>query len=264
MLKFVEVQNEGQKIIGSLHLPENAPKPMPAVVFCHGFAGNRIGKYRLYVLIARRLAELGIASLRIDFRGSGESEGNFSAMTLEGEVSDVLQSIEFLKKQPEIDPERVGILGNSLGGAVAVLAAQKAGNIKSLVLLAALFDTKSWYDKWKKYSGKNDDESLKMLSYLLEGHVPGEQFFKSFFELNLEDALHSLSHVPLLHIHSIKDSRVDFSQAENYERCRKDATGANRWIRLKQCDHDFSNMDERSMIIEESAQWFSDTLGGKK
>ncbi|TSA86692.1 alpha/beta fold hydrolase [Deinococcus detaillensis] len=130
METFASFKVGGQKIYGMVHLPEpdltGTPRPQhgfAGVVILHGFTGNRGGDHRLLPLLSRYLAERGIASLRFDFRGSGESEGDFSEMTVSREVEDAVAMVEYFKDLPEIDPERVMLLGFSMGGLVAALTA---------------------------------------------------------------------------------------------------------------------------------------------
>lgn len=258
--KCVIFENEGQTLFGMLHHPLPRRKA-PVVLMCHGFAGNKVGKFRIYVQLAQRLAKAGIATLRFDFRGSGDSEGDFSDMTIDGEVSDVLKGLEFLRNEADIDHDRIGILGNSFGGAIAVLAAQRDGNIKSLVLLAALFNSEPWKKHWETLMTKpNSENSAKEMSRILDGYTPGSGFYKGFFKLDLKNPLEALQAVPLLHIHSEKDERVGIDQANHYKETRKNAQAETRLIRLTKCDHDFSVPEERSMLVEETANWFLKTL----
>lgn len=111
----VTLENEGQKIVGILHKPNNPTKA--AVILVHGFTGNKNGPENIFIKLANKLAENGIAALRFDFRGSGESEGKFVDMTITGEVDDLRKVIEFMKKSYGL----LGIVGESLGGAVSIL-----------------------------------------------------------------------------------------------------------------------------------------------
>lgn len=263
-MKFEErepviIENKGQKIFGVLHRPLGVNRA-PAVLMCHGFAGNRIGKFRIYVLIAQQLAKAGIATLRIDFRGSGESEGDFSEMTLGGEVSDVIQGLQFLRSQTTLNTESIGLLGNSFGGAVAVLAAQQDREIKSLALLAPLFDSSLWRSKWELLKTLNEETSARELRRILDGNVPGKAFYEEFFRLNLEPALHDLQDTPLLHLHNARDERVGVDQTEHYRRCREHARAESKWVCLDQSDHDFSRLEDRITIISEVVKWFTKTL----
>ncbi len=257
----VALENEGQQIFGMLHRPLHVNGKTPAVLICHGFAGNKLGRYRLYVSLGERLAKAGIAALRIDYRGSGESEGDFTDMTVDGEVSDTLKALNYLREDSQIDAERIGLLGNSFGGAIAILAAHKDRHIKSLALLAALFHSQPWQRQWEKMLAGAVDESVrKEMSRMLDGNAPGPGFYKSFFQLDLEKEVRALHATPLLHIHSEKDDRVGIEQADHYQRCREGAQSETHWIRLQKCDHDFSSSEERNLIIEETAKWFVKTL----
>lgn len=258
----VVLENEGQKIFGMFHSPIHlSSQKVPAVLMCHGFAGNKSGRYRIYVSLAQELAKAGIASLRIDFRGSGDSEGDFSEMTVDTEVSDVLKSLEFLKTHPNVDPKRIGLLGNSFGGAIAVLAASQYNEIKSLVLLAAIFNSKQWKHKWEKLQAKGSESNImEEMMRAYDGNIPGKGFYKSFFNLDVEPHLSHLQSVPLLLIHSESDDRVSFSEAENYLRCRKEAVAKTECVRLQKCGHDFSSFEERNIAINKSVEWFSNTL----
>lgn len=256
----VVFENEGQKIFGMLHRPLPLRKT-PAVLMCHGFGGNKVGRYRLYVSIAQYLAQRGIASLRIDFRGSGDSEGDFFTMTLDSEVSDALKGLQFLRQHPSIDPQRLGILGNSFGGPVAVLAAQQDGQIRSLALLAALFNGRPWKERWDQLMANGPtEEAYNELMQMLDGHAPGPEFYRGFFDLNLIPALKALSPVPLLHIHSDRDEKLGQDQIEGYQEARKGAQAETRWVRLHLSNHSFSESAERNMVVEEVGEWFATTL----
>ncbi|ADV67336.1 alpha/beta hydrolase family protein [Deinococcus maricopensis] len=125
METFASMTVDGQRVYGMLHTPDT-PAPVgghPSVLMLHGFTGSRSADHRLFPLLSRYLVRLGIASLRIDFRGSGDSEGDFSEMTVTREVEDAHAAMAYLRRQPGIDPERAMLLGFSLGGMVAALAA---------------------------------------------------------------------------------------------------------------------------------------------
>ena len=123
-----------------LHLPlevAQVAKPAPTVLMLHGFTGQRLEPHRLFVLLSRQLAEAGIASLRFDFRGSGESEGTFDEMTVAREIEDVVAAYQFLKARPEVDGSRLGLMGLSMGGMVSALAVAQPGiEFKALSLWA--------------------------------------------------------------------------------------------------------------------------------
>ncbi|WP_291425174.1 alpha/beta fold hydrolase [Deinococcus sp.] len=124
METFAQFSVEHQRLYGMLHTPDgNAPEQgWPSVLMLHGFTGNRTGDHRSFVLLSRRLARQGIASLRFDCRGSGESQGDFAEMTVSREVEDAVAAADYLRRQPGIDPERVMLLGYGMGAVVACLS----------------------------------------------------------------------------------------------------------------------------------------------
>ena len=76
-----EFANRKGKILrGTVTLP-GAAGPYPVVVNLHGFGGSRMGYKSMHVSMARELAAAGIACVRYDFYGNGESDGEFEEMT---------------------------------------------------------------------------------------------------------------------------------------------------------------------------------------
>jgi alpha-beta hydrolase superfamily lysophospholipase len=255
----VVLQNQGQKIFGVMHRPANALKT-PAVLMCHGLGGHKVGKGRLYVQLAERLSAAGISSLRIDFRGSGDSEGDFSDMTIDSEVSDAMVALNALKNDPRIDTERIAIFGRSFGGVVAVLAAQKMVIIKSLALWAPVFSIDQWKEKWQQLHAAPIEAAQKASLMDIEGLQPGYPFFKQLFALKLSESLRELSKVPMLHIHGEQDEIVNLSHADNFEEVRLHASGESHFKRLPKTDHDFLDRLEREQALEATIDWFKRTL----
>ncbi|MGE5326428.1 MAG: alpha/beta hydrolase, partial [Deltaproteobacteria bacterium] len=134
----VKFRNRSRKVLrGMIHNPQTARGRVPGVVFFHGFTGDRMESHWMFVKCARALADAGIASLRFDFYGSGESDGTFREVTLLGEVSDARAAVSFFRRQKCIDAGRVGLCGLSMGGAVAATVAAWA-RARALVLWSAL------------------------------------------------------------------------------------------------------------------------------
>jgi pimeloyl-ACP methyl ester carboxylesterase len=136
-LSLVEIQVDfSPGLRGVLHRPASR-KRRPAVVLLHGFSGSRIEQGRLFVRLGRALAACGIACLRFDFRGSGDSDGEFQDMTLASEVADARAALGWLRRRAGIDRKRIGLLGMSLGSVVAQLVAADE-RVRSLSLWAPI------------------------------------------------------------------------------------------------------------------------------
>lgn len=255
----IVLENHGQKIFGIIHKPKVAG-PLPAVLMCHGLGGHKTGKYRLYVLLAEKLAEYGIATLRIDFRGCGDSEGHFSDMTIEGEVGDALLAIKYLHSLPWVDKNRIGIFGRSIGGTVAIITAGQSPYVKSLGVWAPLYDGHQWRDKWSLLHSPELSEEHKMEMMRVEGQLPGKQFFYELFGIEMEPLLDKINTLPMLHIHGEIDAIITLAHAEKFKEYRGRAKGANNFILLPQGDHDFSNPKEQQKALMATCEWFKATL----
>lgn len=251
----VVLENCGQKLFGIFHEPKREEGArVPTVLICHGFGGNKIGSQRLYVLLAESLASLGIAVLRIDFRGSGDSEGDFKETTIQNQLSDVACSLNFLENHQGVDQSKIGILGGSLGGALAVLAASKYKKIKSLALWAPVAGSFQWDKDWEVIS------SAESPYIEHNGKLVIKAFYEEFFSMDIESALKSVPHYHLLHIHGELDTTVSTEHQNRYKSWREDASGKSKFVTLPGSDHSFSNKEEQEFMIKESAEWFLETL----
>lgn len=133
-------QVKGKKVVGTLCVPKLKEK-VPVVLLIHGFTGSRhesVSKSApkgKFALLASKLSEIGIASFRIDMRGSGDSDGSLENMTAFTELEDAIAAIEYLKHCDFIDENRISVLGLSYGGLIAcALSAIENLKIRSLVL----------------------------------------------------------------------------------------------------------------------------------
>lgn len=267
MQKFEEREsitlvNQGKKIFGIFHLPLNSTVPVPAVVVCPGFAGNKSGKYRVFVEIAQELARQGVAVLRFDYRGAGDSEGEFNEITIDSQVSDAIACLNLLRKDSRIDSSRLGLLGRSLGGMITVLSANEFQQIKSIALWAPVFSSDPWKKMWETLSFASLETMKKGVMPHLPPNIPtipSVQFLKQFFQIDLQKELQKIRHIPLLHIHGKADEFVKFEHAQAYEHACKE-NGITRFIALQNSNHDFSNDEERKVAIEETCRWFMQTL----
>ncbi len=108
-------------IKGTLALPDSGATTGQAVVMLHGFGSSRDEVGGLFASQAAALAAEGIASLRIDFRGYGESAGDMADTTLEGMIADAALARTYLAGLDGVDAERIGVIGYSFGAAIAML-----------------------------------------------------------------------------------------------------------------------------------------------
>ncbi len=132
--KELTVERDGMSIYGELLLPE-AEGPLPLVILSHGFGANH-EHLRNY---AETFARNGIAAYSFDFIGGGisiKSDGTMREMSVLTEAADLSAVLDHMAALPEIDPEKIFLLGASQGGFVSSYAAgTRPGDIAGLIAL---------------------------------------------------------------------------------------------------------------------------------
>ncbi len=182
------------------------------VVLVHGGGVDR-HEGGFFDRLSDGLAEAGLASLRFDLRGHGESGGASENLTLSGVGNDVRAAIEHLAR--EIDAERISVLGASFsGGICAALAALRPDLIDRLVLFNPLLDYKKRFIDEKDYWA--DDRITPSMAERLaaDGYVAhspsfrlGTALLNEVFWWNVRDLLPQIT-VPTLIVHGTGDTFI--------------------------------------------------------
>ena len=132
----------GFSLAGTMTVPKEPGKlRRPAVVLVAGSGSidrdEVVAGIPIFAQIAKGLADQGFIVLRYDKRGVGQSGGRSERVTIQDYADDLITTIKWLEKRPDIDPKQITVVGHSEGGAVAMLAAEREDKISSLVLIAA-------------------------------------------------------------------------------------------------------------------------------
>lgn len=132
-------EKDSINLAGTLTLPKKQGQ-FPVVVLLSGSGPQDRNSFILghkpFLLLADELTKSGVGVLRFDERGVGESEGRFQDAELSNFIGDVTSALDFLKTRTEVDKEKIGLLGHSIGGIIAPLVAVQE-DIAFMVLLAA-------------------------------------------------------------------------------------------------------------------------------
>lgn len=142
---------------GTLTLPPG-PGRHPAVVFVQGSGRTE----RSYLPdIAALVVDAGVGVLAVDRRGIGQSGGAFpgespTESTIDVLAADAVAAVRFLRRQPEIDPARVGLAGHSQAGWVMPLAALREPSIRFLLALSAPTVTTGEVDRFQTLTGQGE------------------------------------------------------------------------------------------------------------
>src|SRR6516225_10006097 len=145
----VSIASAGLRLAGTLRVPEGVARGERRAAFMvlHGFGSSRSSSNVLAP--SRMLNELGYATLAFDMRGCGDSEGEFGRVICLEQVEDTRNALTFLAQHPAVDPARIGAIGSSFGGAVAVYA----GGVDARI--AAVVSNGGWGDGARKFRGQH-------------------------------------------------------------------------------------------------------------
>ncbi|MGQ9629819.1 MAG: alpha/beta hydrolase [bacterium] len=256
MEKPVVFKSAGKQIVGILHAPKmRSRERKPGVVFFHGFAMDKSS--RLFVRTARALADEGFFVLRFDFAGSGDSEGNFEDITIEGEIADGGEAISFLAHQRGVDPRRIGVVGNSLGGVVAACLAGRDRRVKSVALWSADADLRA---TTARFLGEEDyARALKEKQIVWREWVAGSAFVS---ELSLIDPVSEIlrSEAPVLILNGERDSVVPPEDGMKYYDALQAKGRRAAHIVIDGANHLFSSPEWVDEVSAITVDWFSKTL----
>ena len=210
MIEKISIQGKG-RLSAYLQKP-CADYRGPIAVLMHGFMANK--KLEPLKSIANELESRGIASLRFDFDGHGESEGRFRDMTVLTELDDARHVIDFVRRAGVY--ASIALIGHSQGGVVAGMIAGELGDeIKALVQLAPAAvlkdDALQGVLMGRHYDPSNPPETLTVFF-----HRVGKEYFLAAQSLPIYEQS-SLYKGPVLLIHGTKDKIVPHSYSERYD-----------------------------------------------
>ena len=136
-------QGNGGTVQGNASAGPGNPdkKTFPAVILITGSGqqdrDETLLGHKPFAVIADQLTRKGFLVLRVDDRGIGKTTGDFSKATSLDFVKDVEAGLDFLETQPEVNKEKIGLIGHSEGGMIAPIVAGERKDVQFIVLLAA-------------------------------------------------------------------------------------------------------------------------------
>ncbi|MBS7611118.1 alpha/beta fold hydrolase [Candidatus Bathyarchaeota archaeon] len=258
MIKPVVFKNKSQELVGILHIPDNL-KPeekTPGIVMFHGFTGNKTEAHRLFVQVARSLCKSSFTVFRFDFRGSGDSDGEFEDMTLPGELDDAEAALTFLIRQKNVDEGRIGVIGLSMGGRVATILASKDERVKFAIFYSAalgpLRDRFLTHMDKEKLEKLNSGEAIEVS----EGWYLRKSFFDTVDYVIPFKVMGKIK-IPMLIIHGDRDLLIPLEEAEKGYEIIKSLNDKNELYVIKGGDHTFSKKEYTLEVISKTLSWLS-------
>jgi dipeptidyl aminopeptidase/acylaminoacyl peptidase len=161
MQEEVTFKSGDLNIKGTVTIPDDykAGEKRPAFLILHGFGSNRTAGN--VVLQSKFLSDLGYVTLGFDMRGCGESDGKRANLICLEQVEDTRAAMTYMQSRPEVDADRLGLLGSSFGAAVAVYT----GGVDARA--RAVISSGGWGDGERKFRGQH----------------PGEENWKKFTDM---------------------------------------------------------------------------------
>jgi putative redox protein len=250
-LKLEFKNAQGDRLAARLDLPLDE-KPVAYALFAHCFTCNK--NFNAVFNINRALANEGIAVLRFDFTGLGESEGDFSQTNFRSNVEDLIAAADFLKS--EFEAPRL-LIGHSLGGAAVLQAASRVPSARAVATLAAPFDPS---DLGKALGSTNEEIREKgeaEITIAGRTFLIRKQFLDDLEQVKMDEAIKNLNKA-LMIFHSPRDTVVSL---ENAAKIFQAARHPKSFVSLDDADHLLSNRNDSQYVGTVLAAWAGKYLG---
>lgn len=219
---------EGHTLEGSLTLPEGSG-PFPAAVTITGSGSQErdeeipmVRGYQPFRQIADTLGRMGIAVLRMDDRGTGNSGGTARGATSEDFARDIGAGVAWLRKRPDIDGRRIALIGHSEGGLIAPIVASRDPMIRAIVLMAGPAETGRRIINYQiRYAiehspsipAEGRDSAFAVAQQSVNSLAASSAWIRHFLDYDpLPTA--RLIRIPTLILHGATDQQVTADQAE--------------------------------------------------
>ena len=231
----------GAELAARLSLPPDGIVRACAL-FAHCFTCSK--DLKPIVNISRAMTQQGMAVMRFDFTGLGESEGDFAGTTFSSNIEDLVAAAEFMEREFEAPAI---LVGHSLGGAAVLQAATRLPSVRAVATIAAPFDPAHVTNLF--VDALPDIDASGSADVVLAGRrfTLSRDFVRDLDQHNVEQTLESLGR-PLLILHSPVDNIVGI---ENAALIYKAARHPKSFISLDDADH---------LLMKESDSLYVGTL----
>jgi len=245
-IEKIYFQNQdGAMLAAQLDLPNNG-KPEAYALFAHCFTCSKNLKAISY--ISRSLVAEGIAVLRFDFTGLGESEGDFSDTNFSSNKDDLISAAEFLGK--EYEPPKI-LIGHSLGGAAVLLAAERILSTKAVAVINAPSEPTHLIIHLESKREEIEEKGEAEISIAGRTFKIKKQLLEDLEQNHMEGKIRNLRK-PLLILHSPTDNVVGI---DNATRIFINAKHPKSFVSLDKADHLLSDQSDSLYAGSLIATW---------
>jgi len=231
---IVTFKSGKQRLVGDL---EKAGKQL--IIISHGLSSNR--KHLFLTYLARQFNKAGYSTLRFDYTGRGDSQGDYSDGVITKYVQDLNNAIKLAKKHSK----SIGLIGHSLGAAVSLLCAEEPA-VRAVISLSGVYDPPSTI---RAYLNSGLIRKIQAIRF-------GDNFFKDLLNHDFKSAVRGLSK-PLLIVNGDRDNIVTQDQAiQMYEA----ANEPKKLDIIKDCGHNYWKLNQLKQVTNLAIDWFNKYL----
>lgn len=267
---IVSYQSEGLKIYGYLTVPNGTPPPSgwPVIIFNHGYIPPDV--YRpteRYIAYVDTFARNGYVVFRPDYRGHADSEGQpEGAYFSPGYTVDVLNAFYSVRRRPDINKDKMGMWGHSMGGNITQRALVITPDIKAAVVWGGVVGSyQDMFDYWWNRRSPRPQSSPNAM-----GRINSRQMFltqygspsaQSDFWQKI-DPTYFIQDVkaPVQIHHGLADETVPYQLGQRYNEQLKNAGKTVELYEYPGADHDISQ--PFNLAMERSVEFFDKYLKG--
>jgi hypothetical protein len=249
----VAFESGGAMLRGVLSRPDGDAKPGPAFVCLHGLTLS----HAFFEGLAEQAAGRGLACLRFHARGHYDSGAKLEEQGFFDQVADLNAAFDFLGRQGEAAASRLGILGFSMGGAVAAVLAGRLGypKVKALAAWGSLWDTAYWKTAREEKYGKPENGLIKIWD---EIPVSVRLFDEAVASQPIIDALNFGG--PMFLAHGLKDKNHPPDKSVELAGQRQAAGRRTETFFAERSGHLFQVPEDKARLEQLCADFFRDTL----
>ncbi len=237
---------QGETLAGILEIPAGTVRGYAVFAHCFTCSKNTLAA----TWISRALADQGIAVLRFDFTGLGESQGDFSSTNFSSNLQDILAAAHYLQQHhaaPSI------LIGHSLGGAAVLAVAQQLPGVKAVVTIAAPATAAHIRHLFSDSYRELQQQSSVLVNLGGRNFTIRRQFIDDLEQYNTVEHIQSLDKA-LLVFHSPVDDTVSIDEAG---RIYSAARHPKSFVSLDHADHLLTNPDDSHYVAQVLSAWAS-------
>lgn len=249
------------QIPATLTVPVGAEgEKFPAVVMLHGNGSTRHEAGNAYDYAALAMAKAGIATIRFDYIGNGDSTSDYIDFTYDKGVEDAMKCYEYLKTLATIDMDHVGVMGWSQGGRLALLTAARNEVFTSVLTWAGAYDQKG--NEAEQYAIAKENGYYEVTYDWREPLKQSPAYYECAMSIDYPAEVAKIK-VPLLAINGKADTTVVPETAQKIVDAAVNSPDAEVLL-LDGADHTFcvfSNDDTvLKTLVQDTIDWFKKTL----